>query len=178
MPSWNSRGLRGSVLEEALNITNEKYRQEKLALVQKIPTPITPMEIDKERHHITLAYFEQKSTVDYIGNVQGIPICFDAKECATDTFPIHNIHEHQLQYMKEFEQQNGIAFLIIYFSTVQEYYYVPFHDVEYFWQRAQNGGRKSFRREELDETYQIKFSNQIYIHYLEMVSKDLETRDA
>ena len=67
MPSWNSRGLRGSVLEEALNITNEKYRMEKLALVQKIPTPITPMEIDKEKHHITLAYFEQKSTVDYVG---------------------------------------------------------------------------------------------------------------
>ena len=59
------------MLEESINFTNEKYRQEKLALVQKIPTPITPMEIDKQKHHITLAYFEQKSTVDYIGNVQG-----------------------------------------------------------------------------------------------------------
>lgn len=177
MPSWNSRGLRGSVLEEALNITNEKYRQERLALVQKIPTPITPMEIDKEQHHITLAYFEQKSTVDYIGNVQGVPICFDAKECASDTFPLQNIHEHQLAYMREFEQQNGIAFLIIYFSKVQEYYYVPLRDVERFWMRSQSGGRKSFRREELDASYQIRFSNQIYIHYLEMLSKDLETRD-
>ena len=52
MPSWNSRGLRGSVLEEAINITNEKYRQEKLALVQKIPTPITPIEIDQASHTI------------------------------------------------------------------------------------------------------------------------------
>ena len=59
MPSWNSRGLRGSVLEEALNITNEKYRMEKLALVQKIPTPITPMEIDKEKHHITVVLNER-----------------------------------------------------------------------------------------------------------------------
>lgn len=177
MPSWNSRGLRGSVLEDALNITNEKYRQEKLALVQKIPTPITPMEIDREKHHITLAYFEQKSTVDYIGNVQGVPICFDAKECATDTFPIHNIHEHQINYMKEFEEQNGIAFLIIYFSKVEEYYYVPFQDVFVFWNRAMNGGRKSFRREELDRSYLIPFSNQIYIHYLETLSRDLETRE-
>lgn len=96
MASWNSRGLRGSMLEESLNMTNEKYRREKLALVQKIPTPITPMEFDKEHHHITLAYFEQKSTVDYLGNVQGIPICFDAKECAVDTFPLQNIHEHQV----------------------------------------------------------------------------------
>ena len=83
MPSWNSRGLRGSMLEEALNMTNEQYRKEHLALVQKIPTPITPINIDKEHRHITLAYFEQKSTVDYIGNVQGVPICFDAKECVS-----------------------------------------------------------------------------------------------
>lgn len=177
MPSWNSRGLRGSMLEDALNITNEKYRQEKLALVQKIPTPITPMEIDRERHHITLAYFEQKSTVDYIGNVQGVPVCFDAKECATDTFPLQNIHEHQMNYMKEFEEQNGIAFLIIYFSRVEEYYYVPFRDVLTFWNRAKDGGRKSFRREELDADYRIPFTNQIYIHYLETLSKDLETRE-
>ena len=115
MPLWNSRGLRGSMLEEALNYTNNKYRQEKLALVQKIPTPVTPVKMDKERHHITLAYFEQKSTVDYIGNVQGIPVCFDAKECATDTFPLQNIHKHQIKFMEEFEVQKGIAFLIIYF---------------------------------------------------------------
>ena len=25
MPSWNSRGLRGSALEELINLTNEKY---------------------------------------------------------------------------------------------------------------------------------------------------------
>lgn len=177
MPSWNSRGLRGSVLEEALNITNEKYRMEKLALVQKIPTPITPMEIDKEKHHITLAYFEQKSTVDYVGNVQGIPICFDAKECKTDVFPIHNIHEHQMNFMKEYEQQQGISFLIIYFSDADIYYYVPFKDVLFFWERAKNGGRKSFRREELNQSYRIRFTNQIYIHYLEMLSKDLESRE-
>ena len=73
MGAWNSRGLRGSMLEEAVNFTNQKYSQENLALVQKIPTPITPIEIDKQTRHITLAYFEQKSTVDYIGAVQGIP---------------------------------------------------------------------------------------------------------
>ncbi len=129
MASWNSRGLRGSMLEESLNMTNEKYRREKLALVQKIPTPITPMEFDKEHHHITLAYFEQKSTVDYLGNVQGIPICFDAKECATDTFPLQNIHEHQVEFMTEFEEQEGVSFLIIYFSGCNLCYYVPYRDM-------------------------------------------------
>lgn len=47
------------------------YREKGLALIQKVPTPITPIKIDKEHRHITLAYFEQKSTVDYIGAVPG-----------------------------------------------------------------------------------------------------------
>ena len=65
---WNVKGLRGSVLEELINYTNEKYRQQKLALVQKIPTSIKPVRFDKTKRHITLAYFDQKSTVDYIGS--------------------------------------------------------------------------------------------------------------
>ena len=103
MPTWNSRGLRGSTLEDMLNRTNEKYLANGLALIQKIPTPITPINIDKESRHITLAYFDQKSTVDYIGAVQGIPVCFDAKECNTDTFPLANIHEHQVLFMEQFD---------------------------------------------------------------------------
>ena len=74
MATWNTRGLRGSTLEELLNRTNEIYLEKGLALIQKIPTPITPLKIDKEHRHITLAYFEQKSTVDYIGAVQGVPV--------------------------------------------------------------------------------------------------------
>ena len=91
MATWNSRGLRGSTLEDMINRTNEKYAMNGLALIQKIPTPITPIKIDKENRHITLAYFEQKSTVDYIGAVQGLPVCFDAKECAADAFSLQNI---------------------------------------------------------------------------------------
>ena len=85
MGTWKTRGLRGSTLEDLLNRTNDSYREKKLALIQKIPTPITPIEIDKKSRHITLAYFDMKSTVDYIGAVQGIPVCFDAKECAVSS---------------------------------------------------------------------------------------------
>ncbi len=112
MGTWNSRGLRGSTLEDMINHSNEVYREKKLALIQKVPTPITPITIEKQTRHITLAYFDQKSTVDYIGTVQGIPVCFDAKECAVKTFPLQNVHPHQVQFMKEFEEQGGISFII------------------------------------------------------------------
>ena len=100
---------------------------DKLALIQKVPTPITPITIDKKTHHITLAYFDQKSTVDYIGTVQGIPVCFDAKECHTDTFPLANIHEHQVKFMERFEQQQGVAFMLLYFVKEEKYYFFS-HD--------------------------------------------------
>ena len=129
MATWNSRGLRGSTLEELVNRTNEQYREKGLALIQKIPTPITPVKMDKTSRHITLAYFEQISTVDFIGAVQGIPVCFDAKECAVKTFPIMNIHEHQVKFMEDFEKQGGISFILLFFSSLNETYYIHFKDI-------------------------------------------------
>lgn len=177
MPTWNSRGLRGSALEEYINRTNEKYLEHGLALIQKIPTPITPIRIDKESRHITLAYFEQKSTVDYIGAVQGIPVCFDAKECHTDTFPLQNIHEHQVVFMKNFEVQGGIAFFLISFTAREEFYYLRLGKLMEFWQRMKDGGRKSFRYEELEPDFFFQSKGGILVPYLDAVQKDLNRRD-
>lgn len=177
MATWNSRGLRGSTLEDFINMSNEKYLSNRLALIQKIPTPIKPIKIDQEKRHITLAYFDQKSTVDYIGVVQGIPVCFDAKETAVDTFPLQNIHSHQIDFMRNFEQQNGISFIILYFSSRDEFYYIPFCDIIRYWLRGENGGRKSFTYDEIDKSYQIHPSKGVPVHYLEMLQKDISTRE-
>ena len=177
MGTWNTRGLRGSTLEELINFSNEKYRENGLALIQKIPTPIKPINIDKESRHITLAYFDQKSTVDYIGAVQGIPVCFDAKECTVDTFPLHNIHEHQIVFMEEFEKQGGIAFIILFYTSKDEIYYIPFRDIKSFWDRAVNGGRKSFTYSEIDKSYRIHGKGGVFVHYLEELNKDLGSRE-
>lgn len=164
-------------MEDLINLTNERYLESGLALIQKIPTPITPIAIDKESRHITLAYFEQKSTVDYIGVVQGIPVCFDAKECAADTFTLQNIHEHQVEFMKQFEKQGGIAFFIIYYTHKDLYYYLPYEMLIFFWERAVCGGRKSFRFEELNPEYILPKKNGIFVPYLDMLQKDLEDRE-
>lgn len=177
MGTWNSRGLRGSMLEELVNRSNEQYLEKGLALIQKIPTPITPIKIDKEHRHITLAYFEQKSTVDYIGAVQGIPVCFDAKECHSDTFALQNIHEHQVTFMEHFEGQGGISFFLILFAKRNELYYLTYQQMRKFWDRAKGGGRKSFRYEELDPSFFLKEEKGILVPYLEGIAKDLELRD-
>lgn len=176
MATWNSRGLRGSTLEDMVNRTNEKYAEAGLALIQKIPTPITPIKMDKEHRQITLAYFEQKSTVDYIGAVQGIPVCFDAKECAVDTFSLQNIHPHQVDFMERFEKQGGISFFLIYYSHRDTLYYLSLEMLLFFWNRAKEGGRKSFRYEELNPDYFLPRKQGILVPYLDALKKDLEDR--
>ena len=159
--AWTSRGLRGSTLEEMINRTNEQYRDKHLALIQKVPTPITPIKIDKESRHITLAYFEKKSTVDYIGAVQGIPVCF------------------QVTFMKDFEQQGGISFLLLYFTARDEYYYLRYETMKTFWDRGQNGGKKHFSYTELETSFFLpRTGSSVLVPYLNGIQKDLEIRDS
>ena len=177
MGTWHTRGLRGSTLEDMVNRTNERYLEQELALIQKIPTPITPVNMDKNSRHISLAYFEQISTVDYIGAVQGIPVCFDAKECCVKTFPLANIHPHQVTFMEEFEKQKGIAFFLIYFSADNVFYYLTLRKLQEFWNRMEAGGRKSFRRDELDEEFYLTGKNGFLVPYQDGIQKDLQLRD-
>ena len=177
MATWNSRGLRGSTLEELINRTCEQYREKGLALIQKVPTPITPVKIDRQSRHITLAYFEKKSTVDYIGAVQGIPVCFDAKECNTDQFPLQNIHEHQVTFMRDFEKQQGIAFLILSFSHRDEIYYLPYRLMLKFWERGKAGGIRHFKYSELPPQWFLRKSGNFLVPFLEGIQKDLVARE-
>ncbi len=178
MATWNSRGLRGSALEEFINFSNETYRDKGLALVQKIPTPIKPLKIDKSTSTITQAYFEKDSTVDYIGVCQGVPICFDAKECAANAFSFQNVHEHQFNFMREFEAQDGVSFLIINFTAKNKFYYMRFRELESFYNSIEAGLHpKNVLFDELDESYFIPSEKGVIVHYLECLKKDLIGRE-
>ncbi len=178
MATWNSRGLRGSTLEEMINRTNDQYREQGLALIQKVPTPITPVKMEKDSHRITLAYFDQKSTVDYIGAVQGLPVCFDAKECHADSFPLANIHEHQVAFMSDFEKQGGISFLILYFAMRDELYYLRYEEMMKFWNRMEKGGRKHFKYAELAPAFFLPRKPGALVPYLDGIQRDLTVRDS
>ena len=177
MATWKNRGLRGSAFESLINNTNEYYRKKGLALVQKIPTPITPLKFDNERKLITEAYFEKDSTVDYIGVVQEVPVCFDAKECATDTFSMQNIHEHQYRFMEDFEKQGGVAFILILFTERNDMYYLRFRELKTYYDRIKEGHAKNFKYIELEDDYFIKANGPAMVPYLEALSRDLGERE-
>lgn len=170
MGYWNTRGLRGSGLEEMVNFTNDIYRRRGIGLFQKIPTPITPIQVNNKEKTITLAYFEKQSTVDYIGVAQGVPICFDAKETAQKHLPIQNIHEHQVAFMEEFQKQGGVAFLLVQFTAKALCYFLPFHVLKQYWEAAQKGGRKSIPIDAFESRYQISTQSGGVLNYLEAVN--------
>lgn len=170
MGYWSTRGLRGSALEDMINYTNELYRQEGIAVIQKIPTPITPVQVDNKKHTITLAYFDAQSTVDYIGIAQGIGICFDAKETGLKSLPVQNIHAHQMQFMEDFNSQGGVAFLLVHFSFEGKYFFLPVEVLKRYWQKAQEGGRKSIPFSAFEDKYEIVTKRSGLLNYLEAVN--------
>jgi len=75
------------------------------------------------------------------------------------------------------ERQNGIAFLVIEYTSRNEFYYLPYRDLLRFWQRMEAGGRKSFTFDEIDRTYRIEVRNHLFIHILEALQLDLLSRE-
>ena len=56
-------------------------------------------------------------------------------------------------------------------------FYMPFIDVKRFWDRAKNGGRKSFRFEEIDQSYELHPRGGFTVPYLDMLQVDLDRRE-
>jgi recombination protein U len=94
-----------------------------------------------------------------------------------DTFALSNIHEHQVEFMKDFEAQGGISFFLLYYSKKEEYYYLRLEELLEFWKRAKLGGRKSFRKEELTPEYFVKMRCGGIVPFLDLLKKDLEGRE-
>ena len=88
-----------------------------------------------------------------------------------------NIHAHQVTFMQQFEAQGGVAFLLIYYTKRELFYYLRLEKLLEFWKRAEEGGRKSFRMEELEEQFFLKKQSGVMVPYLDGLQTDLDRRD-
>ena len=117
---------RGMSLEEEINITNKYYRDIDKAIIYKKPTPIKIVKtnfISRQNVRITEAYFDVPSTTDYNGIYRGKYIDFEAKETTMNTsFPLSNIHNHQILHLKKVYEHGGISFIIVRFKKLNETY--------------------------------------------------------
>lgn len=137
-----SASNRGMNLEEDINLSNDWYKDQQIALITKRPTPINVVKVDYSKGaRITDAYFEKQSTTDYNGVYKGKYLDFEAKNTKSKTsFPLSNIEKHQIEHLKNVILHGGIAFFIIQFQALNEVYLLDASFVIHFWEK---GERKS-----------------------------------
>ena len=141
-----SQSNRGMSLEADINAANNYYLATGQAVIHKKPTPIQIVNVSypaRSAAKITEAYFRQASTTDYNGIYKGYYIDFDAKETTHKrSFPLNNIHDHQVEHLKSIVTQHGLAFMIIRFSVLKETYIVWADLIFQYWDNKETG-RKS-----------------------------------
>ena len=165
-------GNRGMDFEEEINLTNDFYRSENIAIIYKKPTPITINKVDyKSRNYavITKAYFKVPSTTDYNGIYKGKYIDFEAKETKLNYFPLSNIHDHQLKHLNKIIEHGGIGFLLVYFKTKNKVFYLPGEELFSF---IENNTRKSIPIEFFEKHgYLIEPKYNPRIDYISIIDK-------
>lgn len=118
---------RGMQLEDAINSSNEYYLSHNIAIIHKKPTPIKVLKIsyNDQKEIIKEAFFEKPSTTDYNGIYKGRYIDFEAKETTNEnSFPLTNIHSHQIKHLSDIISMGGIGFIIVRFKTLDLTYYL------------------------------------------------------
>ncbi len=167
---------RGMTLEKELNSANEYYRLIDKAYIYKKPTPIKIVKTDfpsRDKAVIKEAYFTVPSTTDYNGIYKGYYIDFEAKETKNRTsFSLSNIHPHQIEHLKNIDRHQGIAFIIVRFTSLNKTYILFIKDLLDF---INNNDRKSIPIDFFDKKgYIIKDSLKPTIDYLKIIDKVLE----
>lgn len=165
---------RGMTLEEDLNVTNLFYLERKIAIVHKKPTPVQIVNVDYPKRSAAVikeAYFKQASTTDYNGIYKGKYIDFEAKETKfTTSFPLKNFHKHQISHMEDILKQNGICFVILRFTKLEEIYLLEAKYLLEFWERMEEGGRKSITKDEIEKLgHHIPLGLQPRIDYIKII---------
>ena len=166
---------RGMSLENELNSANEYYRLTETAVIYKKPTPIKIVKVDypsRDKAVIKEAYFTIPSTTDYNGIYKGKYIDFEAKETKSkSSFSLNNIHKHQIIHLQNITKHNGIAFLIVRFTTLDETYLLTENKLSTY---LKESTKKSIPLSYFKENgYLIKNSLKPTIDYLKIVDKIL-----
>ena len=160
-------GNRGMTLESDINSTNKYYLENDIAVIYKKPTPTKVIKLEGNR--IRDGFYEIPSTTDYNGVYKGKYIDFEAKETKSKTsFPITNIHEHQIKHLERVNKHGGISFIIIRFTSINKTYLIFSKDfINYF---KENTIKKSVPLSYIEEKgFLIKDGYNPVIDYLSIV---------
>lgn len=163
-------------LEEDINQTNLYYNLHNIALIYKKPTPIRVVQVEYPKNKIREAYFNEPSTLDYNGVYQGRYLEFDAKETQSKTsFPLSNIHKHQMDHIRKVISYGGIAYLIVRFSILEKTYLLLGRDLIQF---IEQYDRKSIPLDYFEKYgYFIEMKYAPRLDYIKIIDKIINTKE-
>ncbi|KYG89992.1 hypothetical protein A0U40_09720 [[Bacillus] sp. KCTC 13219] len=142
-----SHANRGMTLEMLIDMTNNMYRNGGKADVDKVPTPVKILKVEKTK---VTGHLDTPKWVDYVGISAGKPIIFDAKETHAVRLPLKNISLKQYEKLKRWYQQGAASFLLVAFwikgKNEPEVYLLNFEQLAAFYEAPKTGrGTKSIK---------------------------------
>ena len=110
------------------------------------------------------------STTDYNGIYHGKYIDFEAKETTSEkSFPLVNIHKHQITHIRNIYKENGMVFIIVRFTKTNKTYLLMAKD---FLDFIDNNQKSSIPIEYfIEKGYLIKDKYLPRVDYLEIIDK-------
>ncbi|TBX83994.1 Holliday junction resolvase RecU [Bacillus cereus] len=166
------QGNRGMAFEKLINLSNEMYQREGVALINKRATPVKVLKSVGGR--VLNGFYEAKSTVDYDGVYKGRAVAFEAKSTQSLTrFDLSNIAQHQLDYLEKAEKMGAICFFLIEFSKDQTIFLVPASVIQsYVRMSHQPNGKKSISRADFDiYGYLVEQTERAPVDYLQYIDE-------
>lgn len=125
----SSRANRGRAFEEFLKFVHERYRNEGLAVVHKVPTEFIPLR--GRNGQVCGCKVEHKSCVDFLGRYKTIAIAIEAKHTESDRIALSRVEKHQAEFLDMWDTC-GVASLVLVSFGLKRFFAVPWM----FWKTA------------------------------------------
>lgn len=161
---------KGQPLEDLIILTNNQYRAQRRAVIQKVPTEWVP--IRGVRGEIVNAKVEEKAAVDFLGGYRGRSIAFDAKHTVEERIRWDRVESHQASFLEDCRQDGGIAFVLVSYQ-LRDFYTVPW----VFWKlnmdewQAKGRGKGASVPLGLLADFKVKPGGRVAVDYLATVDK-------
>lgn len=164
--SWNTYANRGMALEQIIELSNKQYESKGQAIIQKVPTPVKVLKT--QRNGRIIGFWENKSTVDFIGVCKNTAVAFDAKQTKGKSLPFKNIARHQLEFMLKWYKQGHEAFILVYFTDLDRCFRLDILNIIEF---KKTNTRKSIPLKYFEERgIEVKKGNRILLDYLKGIA--------
>ena len=172
---------KGQDFEVFLRYANDRYRTMGEAVIVKIPTEFIP--IRDRTGKIVSAKVEEKSTVDFIGQVQGKPIAMEAKKTKSDSIRYDAVKDHQASFLSDFISKDDNISIVVVSFDLRTFWSVPWP----FWEAARTAwiknpkskvtvtykgttwttnGKASIREDEMLPEWQVFIDGKVGLDYL------------